>query len=220
MAIADAELLVESADAPATVREAHQVRHQVYCLERGYEPGEDGLEIDEFDEHSKHVVLRRRFGGDVIGTARLVMPREGGREDKYPMLDVCGPAAFNSLPSGTTAEVSRFALTKDRHGISLAASSLSRLMLVRGLVKLSQREGVTHWCAMMERTLLRLLRASSIHFQAIGPAVEFHGLRIPSVCGLDKMLARMAAEQPSIHTFIVPTKVVLTGTDRDRVLAA
>ena len=218
MAMADAELAVEIADSPMRIREAHQIRHRVYCLERGYEPGEDGLEIDEFDEHAKHVVLRRRASGDVIGTARLVMPRRGGLEDRYPMLNVCGSAAFTGLPQGATSEVSRFALSKDRQGLSVAASSLSRLMLVRGLVMLSRREDITHWCAMMEPTLLRLLRASSIHFQAVGPAVEFHGLRVPSVCRVETMLDRMSAEQPSIYSFIVPANVTSASLARSLVL--
>lgn len=202
IAAAATELVVQIADTPALVREAHELRHQVYCLERGYEAGQNGLEVDAFDGHSRHVVLRLAQCGIVIGTARLILPDPVRADCSFPMQTVCTPERFAMLPFADTAEISRFAISKERRGLSIAASSLSRLALVRGLVQLSQRQGVTHWCAVMERTLLRLLRASAIHFQDMGPVVEFHGLRQPAFCNLAGMLDRMAREQPAIWGFV------------------
>jgi len=201
VAAARSELLVQAATTPALVRDAHLLRHQVYCTERGYEPGKDGLEVDAHDAHAAHVVLRLRACGTVIGTARLILPRADAGES-FPMQGVVAPGRFAALPFPQTAEVSRFAVSKARRGISPSAASLSRLALVRGLVQLSQQRGVTHWCAVMERTLLRLLRASGIHFADMGPVVEYHGLRQPAWCALDAMLARMQAEQPEIWGFV------------------
>lgn len=203
IAATTSELVVQIADTPELVRDAHQLRHQVYCLERGYEPGQNGLEIDGYDAHSKHVVLRLAGGGGaVIGTARLILPQAASPGGSFPMQAVCAPERFAALPFARTAEISRFALSKDRGGLSAAATSLSRLALVRGLVQLSQRQGVTYWCAVMERTLLRLLRASGIHFDDMGPVVEYHGLRQPAACNLAGMLARMRREQPEIWGFV------------------
>ncbi len=202
---ARAELVVQVADTPVLVREAHQLRHQVYSLERGYLTSQDGLEIDGYDAHSQHVVLRLRSNGEVIGTARLILPLPGHARPghrSFPMQGVCDPALFQSLPTRGTAEVSRFAVSKERRGLSTAATSLSRLALVRGLVQLSQAEGVTHWCATMERTLLRLLRASGIHFQDIGPVVDYYGPRQPAFCNVAAMLDRMAREQPEIWDYV------------------
>ena len=195
------ELLVQVADTPALVRDAHLLRHQVYCTERGYEPGQDGLEFDAHDDHAAHVVVRLRACGTVIGTARLILPHADGSES-FPMQGVVLPGRFAALPFLQTAEVSRFAVSKERRGLSPAAASLSRLALVRGLVQLSRQRGVSHWCAVMERTLLRLLRASGIHFADMGPMVEYHGLRQPAWCELAGMLARMQAEQPEIWGFV------------------
>lgn len=202
IAAATSELEVRIADTPGLVREAHSLRYQVYCLERGYKPGEDGLEIDAYDDHSQHVVLQQAACGTVIGTARLILPRHGRPHSSFPIQDVCTRERFAALPFHSTAEVSRFAVSKERRGLSTAATSLSRLALVRGLVQLTYAEGVTHWCAVMERTLLRLLRASGIHFQDMGPAVEFYGLRQPSFCNVSNMLDRMAHEQPDIWNFV------------------
>ena len=202
IAAARSELVVQAADTPDLVRDAHRVRHQVYCLERGYEPGQDGLEIDAHDAHARHTVLRLAGCGTVIGTARLILPQASQPGDSFPMQSVCTPDLFAALPFRSTAEVSRFAVSKERRGLSPAATGLSRLALVRGLVQLSQAHGVTHWCAVMERTLLRLLRGSGIHFQDMGPVVEYHGLRQPSFCTLSRMLDRMAREQPEIWSFV------------------
>lgn len=202
IAAAEEELIVVVADTPALVHEAHSLRHQVYCLERGYEPSLNGLEIDAFDSHSRHVILRLRRTGDVIGTARLIMPLPQTPMSCFPMQAVCDPIVFTQLPPGRAVEVSRFAISKERRGLSAGALSLSRIALVRGLVELSRQQGVTHWCAMMERTLLRLLRATAIHFEAVGPLVEFHGLRQPASCELDGMLARMRREMPEIWEYV------------------
>ena len=202
---ARSELVVQIADTPALVREAHCLRHQVYSLERGYLASQDGLEVDGYDAHSHHVVLRMHNSGEVIGTARLILPlpghdRPGHRS--FPMQGVCDPALFRRLPARGTAELSRFAVSKERRGLSTAATSLARLALVRGLVQLSQADGVTHWCATMERTLLRLLRASGIHFQDMGPVVDYYGPRQPAFCSVDAMLDRMAREQPEIWDYV------------------
>lgn len=202
MAAANREVQVVLAETADDIIDAHRLRHQVYCLERGYEAGEHGLEIDKYDDHSRHVLLRRRACGQAIGTARLIMPAARPIDTEFPMLEVCRPSDLSRLPLASTAEVSRFALSRDRHGLSNEAAGLSRLMLVRGLVMLSQRTGVTHWAAMMERTLLRLLRASSIHFSPLGPEVEYHGLRQPASCCVSDMLERMEEEQPAMHAFI------------------
>ena len=73
---------------------------------------------------------------------------------------------------------------------------------MRGLVQLSQADGVTHLCATMEQTLLRLLRASGIHFQNVGPVVDYYGPRQPVFCNIASMLERMAREQPAIWDYV------------------
>lgn len=202
IAQADAELVVEIADNNSTRLEAYRLRHQVYCLERGFEAGIGDYETDNFDRTACHILLRRRSCGQVIGTSRLIMPRANEPDASFPMQGVCPPSVLGGLPACGTSEVSRFAVSKVRRGLSDAATSMARLALVRGLVELSRREGVTHWCAMMERTLLRLLRATSIHFIALGEPVEYHGLRQPAYCQLDAMLQRMRREQVTVWRYI------------------
>ena len=192
---------VQVADSAELIQEAYCLRHQVYCLERGYEPGTGGLETDMFDAHSSHAVVREREDGRVVGTVRLILPITGARRS-LPTQQLCSPGLLDGLPLETTAEVSRFAVSKERRGSDAMADSLLRLSLVQGAVRMSRDHGVTHWCAVMERSLLRLLRTTAIHFSPVGPLVEYHGLRQPAVAGLGAMLARMEQEQPNLWHFI------------------
>jgi len=81
-------------------------------------------------------------------------------------------------------------------------SSLLRLALLRGALWLSAEAGHTHWLAVMQPTLLRLLRTNGLHFQPLGPMVEYHGMRQPVVADLVPMLARVAREQPAVWNYL------------------
>ena len=202
IASAEEELLVEIAETPAQILEAKRVRYQVYCEERGFEAGQDGLEQDEFDEFSRHVLVRSQLTGKVFGTVRVAFspPEQPGQG--LPMERLCEPRVTRPLPRTSTAEVSRFALLRDRTGISPAGAALMRLCLIRGVIKICGDNGVSHLCALMERTLLRLLQATSIHFVPIGPAIEHRGLRHPTVWNVGEGLDRVCRENRVVWSFI------------------
>ena len=203
LAIAGAsrELSVELARDSSQVVEAKRLRYKVYCEERGFEPGADGLEQDEYDSNSRHVLVRSRQTGQVYGTVRLVLHDEQ-RPSGFPMERVCADFVLKPLPRGATAEISRFALTRDRAGISPGTAALLRLYLIQGIIAFSGELGLTHWCAVMERTLLRLLRSSAIYFLPVGPTVEYHGLRQPAIFTLADGLERMRRENEEIWSLL------------------
>lgn len=199
---AASEFYVATADTPELLQEAYRLRHQVYCVERGYEASDTGLEIDAFDDHAPHVVVCRKTDDEVIGTVRLVLPQQHKTDFGLPIHAMCTDELGMRVPLRSSGEVSRFAVSKERRGMSSEATSLLRLALVQGLVKMSAEHGVTHWCAVMERSLLRLLRSSSINFEPVGPMVEHHGMRQPSVCSVSSVLQQMRREQPEIWEFV------------------
>ena len=51
---------VTLADTPEKLRAAYRLRHQIYCIERGYEPGQGTLETDHFDVRAGHALLTQR----------------------------------------------------------------------------------------------------------------------------------------------------------------
>jgi N-acyl amino acid synthase of PEP-CTERM/exosortase system len=200
------EVTVEIVNSAVTLRQAYELRYAVYCVERGFLPGRNGIEQDEYDDFSRHVVVRWRDTGTVVGTVRLVLPKIPAGGDDYPIQHVCDRALLRGLPLATTGEVSRFALAKrlrqETRPMGEASCSLLRLALIQGAVRLSAEAGHTHWLAVMEPTLLRLLRATGVHFKPLGPPVEYHGLRQPAVAELVPTLARLRVEQPLVWDFV------------------
>src|SRR5438309_10585538 len=86
---ASAELVVEIARTPEQVLEAKRLRYRVYCEERGYEPGENGLEQDDFGVIARQILLRTRATGEVLGTVRVVL-RKPDDVLGFPIQGVCG----------------------------------------------------------------------------------------------------------------------------------
>ncbi len=79
---------------------------------------------------------------------------------------------------------------------------LLRLALFRGIVQMSGELELTHWCAVMERSLLRLLQMSAIHFHPVGPLVSYHGIRQPSFGSISGVLGRIRREQFPVWNYI------------------
>ena len=182
--------------------EVFRLRYQVYCLERGFEPAVGGREIDRFDRLAVHALLRHRVSGQPLGTVRLVTRDPEGGSIRFPIDEVCDAPLIRQLPHDSSAEISRFALSKTFRAESGFSMPLLRLFLIRGIVLLSGMLRVTHWCALMEPCFLRLLRANSVHFQAAGELVDHHGLRQPSYGVVVDMLAQLGREQPLIWDFV------------------
>ncbi|HVC61181.1 MAG TPA: GNAT family N-acyltransferase [Acetobacteraceae bacterium] len=203
------------ADSRKQVEAACRLRYQVYCLERGFEPGRDGVETDQFDSRARHVLLVHRASGEPIGTVRVIPSSFADGLHDLPMTAVCAPGLLRNLPALTTGEISRFAVSKQRR-MTCQAGAMVRLGLMRGILRLSHEMGLTHWCAIMEPTLIRLLQMSSIHFSPLGPLVEYHGLRQPACLNIAAVLDLARFERPDAWNY-----VTLGGTlsQRDQVPA-
>lgn len=190
------QLAISIVETSAERQAVFQLRHQVYCVERGHQdlPGDVGEEFDEFDDHSRHVLLRHREDGEPVGTARLICTDPINPGASFQMQEFCTPDRLAHLPLRTSGEISRFALSKSRR-MGCANMALMRLALVRGLVQLSSKLGITHWLALQERTLIRLNERNAIRFDLIGPPVECHGIRQPTAVDLAAMLDGVRQEQ-------------------------
>ena len=162
----------------------------------------------------------------LVGTLRLVLPSSKGFPlfehcklfDEYKGLGASHDAALI-----TAGEISRLALVKScrrRSGDGLydLASNADRLShsridkrpvphrrqrpeIVLGLYKTlyqeSKRQGITHWFAAMEKTLLRLLHRYKFAFQPIGPEVDYYGPVTPymvEIAEIEKGIYRKCPE--------------------------
>ena len=218
------------ASTPEDIAEAFRLRYQVYCLDRGYESPANcpaGLEQDSYDRYALHSLLWHRDSAAVLGTVRLVLPPAGPSWAAGLPLASYAPAeaiaAVGRLPGGATAEVSRFAVTRSAREIlkstrdfpgsrsahvedeTFPAEKLLPYMslgLIRGLVRLSLMNGVTHWCLAAEPSLLRRLRSYGLHFENAGPLVDHRGLRQVCFANLSDLLKRAADERPEFWTIL------------------
>ena len=215
----------DQAESPKEIEEAFKVRYQVYCLDRAFEKADhfsSGMERDHFDDLSLHCLLRHRASARPIGTVRLVVPPKTPTWfANLPLAEYAPQESMEAilrLPAGSTAEVSRFAVTRSaREIVRTAHDSLSRhlrdhseldaalgekllpyisLLLIRGLVRMSMQHGITHWCLAAEPSLLRRLRNFGLHFENAGPLVEHRGLRQVCFAELQPLLERSEAERP------------------------
>jgi N-acyl amino acid synthase of PEP-CTERM/exosortase system len=209
------------ADTVALRDECFRLRYQVYCVENEFLPAAsnpDGREIDQHDRRSLHGLLRFRRNGVSIGTVRVVLPESGA--PALPMYRVCEEAGLSASllpPMAETAEISRFAISKqfrqragdDLYGRVYQPSELARderrviphmtLGLIGLAIRLSRGSGIENVCAIMEPALIRLLGRVGIRWHAVGPLVDYHGLRQPCVTRLDELLAGVEAERPEIY---------------------
>ena len=132
------QFYVKIVDDMSLLTQVYELRYQVYCTERGFEkgaqqPGQAGMEFDDFDVRSRHIALIDRQTNQLVGTARMVQPVLASLRSSFPMQTVCSPSLFAKLPLDTTVEVSRFAISKQRRSARSAwstsaarASDLSR----------------------------------------------------------------------------------------------
>ena len=222
----DRYFAVVPADTPDLLDAAHALRYQVYCVEHAFEDPSQQIgerERDRYDDDAVHAVLIHKSTEQVVGCVRLILPRAIGGISSLPLrklldeedrlkLDQCDPAR--------TAEISRYAVSKvfrrrqneeffpDVHMGDLPVNEVRRLVphmslgLIRGVGKLAAEHGITTVCAAMAPALLRLLERFGFTFQALGPSIDYHGLRQPCMAECEALLAGMAERHAEYHELV------------------
>lgn len=179
----------------------------------------NGKETDRYDPHSVHTLVAHRDSGICAGVLRLILSNPQDPDNAFPMEAQCKALtghrffAARGFPRHSTAELSRFAISKCfrqrivqareartcRNGnavqdiVDRAAARETTQHIILGMfaaaVRMSVECGVTHWYAVMEPTLLRLLARFGIHFQQVGPLVDYHGKRQPAFAVIEDLMA-------------------------------
>lgn len=191
----------------------------------------DEKESDDYDCRSVHGIVRHRSSGATAATVRLVLHDKDNPDTPFPIETNCGdslsisPSLLAGIPRRSVAEISRFAVSKNfkrRLGEAGTVAGVGpdiekylnqnpsgkRVMphLILGLfaaiVKLSALQHVTHWYAVMDVSLLRLLSRYGINFTPIGEPVHYHGLRQPCFGAVDDILAGIYEKRHDIWQLI------------------
>ena len=187
-------------------------------------------EHDAYDPRSVHALIRHRSSGDSVAAVRLVLAGENASESDFPMERPClhrmnysARKAVAETPRHNIAELSRLAVSREfrkRLNESESPSGISdqvcysdpeggqrampyiSLGLFAAIVRMSVRQGITHWMAVMEPTLLRLLKRYGIRFDHVGPTVEYHGRRRPVFTEAASLLEGIRQERPDVWSLI------------------
>jgi N-acyl amino acid synthase of PEP-CTERM/exosortase system len=217
------------ADRPPYIGAAHRLRYQVYCVEKEFEDANahpNELEKDEFDSHAVQGLLLHRATGTALGTARLVLPLSDTPERSFAVQRLLRRESRKmaaSVPIGSTAEVSRFSISKhslrrlfstngDAGQADCRSGPLMRLGLIQMLIRMSIANNITHWYCIIEPSLKRMLDAMAFSMEPVGPLVEFHGVRQPCFCSLSKVLTAMKHERPSFWDVLTDGGTLVVGS--------
>lgn len=194
--------------------ESFKIRHKVYCEELKYEALEPNqMEIDVFDEHSSHCLIRHIPTGEYAGTVRVV--RSESKQQLLPIEKYCISTISDNnvhpkdFPRNEICEISRLAVPAqfrkrqaDRFIGSATGVINERIYSERELrcfpfiavglylsaASICVHYGIKHCFVMMEPRLARSLRFVGIPFKQVGPVAEYHGQRAPYYISRDLLM--------------------------------
>lgn len=186
------------------------IRYKVYCEELGYEDKAlfpEQQEIDKWDKHSVHFLLRYKVTGQWVGAVRLVF-----RDDMtLPMEEVCVVEEINcadGLQNPNLVEVSRLCLLSAirkrqgeqrssaypdvlSHNSEVQNQTISPFYssrkikqnilfsLLHAAAQYSIDNQINDWYWLGTEALARILRKSGLVIDKMGDACEHRGTRFP-----------------------------------------
>lgn len=197
------------ATTPELLDGVFRLRYQVYVDEFGYEHAgdhPDGKEMDDWDPFSIHMAALNP-DGEVIGTIRVVLNSTAGLptlnavapfyQDRNPQSRHIGEVSrlavarsfrrrvedgFHGVKELASPQAS-IAFHRAEEGEFPSQDRRKRFAVVLGLFKImyhvSKRIDLIDWYMMAEKRLWYLLKRYHILFNAIGPEMDYHGVRIP-----------------------------------------
>lgn len=220
---------MEMANDQAQKDQIFWIRYRVYCEEFNYEPAErfpNGLEVDEYDQISRHCLIKHRLSGAPAGCVRLV-PALEGRELSLPLEKYCGASIDAdlvnalSLERGTVCEISRLAVDRtfrrrDGEFVSRFGEiegcvfswqerrtfSMIAVALFLASVVMTEREKRTNVFAMMEPFLPRMMDKAGIKFKRVGKDIDFHGIRAPYFITTQSAIANLPVEYRDLYQWV------------------
>ncbi len=198
---------LQIADNKTLKQAVYEIRHAVYCEELEYEKlNPEGIEKDQFDAYSQHVLIKHLSSQNFAGCSRLVTPPPFDSSQILPFEDCC-LASVDSKKYGILAadgreyigEISRLAVHREfrrrpgessnPHGVSLEQSQVHAspqemrlfpfiaVSLYLASAAIALDSGLKYVVVMMEPRLARLMSRFGICFAQIGNVMDYHGQR-------------------------------------------
>jgi len=221
---------VELATSEAQKQEVYGVRYRVYCEEFKYEAVDlfpDKLEVDEYDEYSRHCLIKHRETGRPAGCVRLVPALDSRDKAPMPLEKYCGSSLDQALIDSlklerqTLCEISRLAVDgafRRRTGETLTrfgeitglhfspqeqrTFSLIAVACFLAATVLTEIDKRTNVFAMMEPFLPRMMHRSGIDFHRVGKDIDYHGIRAPYFITTQSALDNMHPDLLELYQWV------------------
>lgn len=223
-------------------RKHYGLRHDVYCRDLGFEPeNENGLEIDSFDRHSLHCLIRAIVSGNFVGCARLVLADPDAPHQRLPFEHACASTLDRRLVDpekidrSKIAEISRLAiLGRYRRRVGDSAPELSNshqeemvllrlpylpLALYIALLAMARLAGIETLFLLTERNLASNIKRLGGELVRVGDAVEHRGTRIPSMMDVSATIEGMNPYVRSFFEMIAEDVAIGFSATADRLIA-
>ena len=229
---------IELANTEMKKSEGYRLRYHVYCEEFKYKADlniSDKQEIDEFDKHSMHCLIRHN-NGTLAGCIRLISAGDDQLGQSLQVEKFCSNSLdhdwkeWSNLKRGTVAEISRFSVAPDfrrRSGEVLtrfgelsafdyqaenmrtfSPVALGCILAAVAMTELTERKNVF---AILEPVLARLLKTLGMDFQKVGSDINLNGIRAPYFITTDTVMQNMPSELCELYEGIyTQMKVELT----------
>jgi N-acyl amino acid synthase of PEP-CTERM/exosortase system len=222
--------------------EVYKLRYQVFCVENEIFDSDrypDCLEFDEFDRHSVHYLIRHRKSGNYIATTRLILPDTDNPEKPFPLEEYCeidNVAVMQGINRKHLGEVSRFCVSEtfkrrkdDMHTAAAISSNrinnstpderrtyphILTLALIGCCIKASYESDIKYFYSTTEPALFRFVSGVGINLVKIGPKVNFHGKRWPTVIKISDMLDSVAEKNLEIWNLITNNGCFVRAKER------
>lgn len=229
---------------PALLAQAYRIRFDVYCREFHYELEEnfpDGLEQDEYDQHSLHCLIVHKASHLPAGCVRLVKTPAHDSSFLLPFTKFCGNSLThvelhpNRLPHTSVAEVSRLAVhptfrrrwkesespfgrlsptdIPEREARTFPLLTFALFTAGAALMTLAHRR---HAFIMVEPRLARRLQNSGLLFTQIGKLIDYHGPREAYHITIEQALNGMKNELRDLYDLVyanLKKDAALSGLD-------
>src|SRR3974377_545807 len=217
----DRHFAVVRATTPELLRMAYRLRYQVYCVENPFENPEeqiDQCETDKYDDdRSVHTLLVHRRTGEVAGASRVILPHKSDPLPIATLLHGADLRGFAEFPIARTAEISRFAISKQfRRRCGEGRMPFITLGLMKGVFDICRDHEISHLAVVMEPPLIRILRRFGLDFMPIGGLVEHHGLRQPCIARMADLIEHSRESETLLWRYTAGQ----TPAVEDRMLAA
>lgn len=212
-----------------TLKEAvYRIRHQVYCVDLGFEaPKPDGLEHDDYDPNSLHLLIRSLKTGDFVGCTRIIRAWPAEPERMLPFEKACIGTIDRSvidpgrLPRDTIGEVSRLAVVAQfrrrkeddkRNNFTINDADFGTaeqprfpyipVALYLGTIELARLHNIKTLFVLTERRLAVHFKRLGVNIQPIGGPVEHRGERVPSMLDPIETITNMRAMARPLYRVI------------------